>query len=542
MHNILDDTLTRQLKTHLQNLQRPVQLVLQLDVSGSDKDKHRQKKAAELNQLAEEIATLNPLIELSRSSDTAERSERAPSLLIRSQDGNEIRFAGVPLGHEFSSLVLALLQAGGHPVKLDSALIERIRNLQGEFHFETFVSLGCQTCPTVVQTLNMMAALNPAIKHTMIDGAVFSEEASTRNIMSVPCTLLNGETFSQGRIDVEDILDKIDMEGSLRQTEELNAREAYDMLIIGGGPAGASAAIYAARKGIRTAIVAERFGGQMLDTLGIENFISVQRTEGASLVRSLEEHVKSYPVDIITHQQVSTVERSDPASPLITVTLASGACLQSRSVVVATGARWREMQVPGEQEYRGRGVAYCPHCDGPLFENKRVAVIGGGNSGIEAAIDLSGIAAHVTVLEFAEQLRADELLQARASQAANIDIIVNAQTLNVSGNGEKVTALEYRNRETGASDNIELDGVFVQIGLSPNSDFLSDTVALNERGEIITDARGASSMPGVFAAGDVTDSAYKQIIIAMGDGAKAALGAYDYLIRQSVADGNELAA
>jgi alkyl hydroperoxide reductase subunit F len=437
------------------------------------------------------------------------------------------------MGHEFTSLVMALLHSGSHPLKISNEVIEQVRNLEGEYAFETYISLSCQNCPEVVQALNMMAAINPQIKHVMIDGSLFQTEVFDRDILAVPTVYLNGESFSQGRISLAEILNKVDKNAGARQADALATKENFDFLVVGGGPAGAAAAIYAARKGITTGLVADRFGGQVSDTMAIENFISVKATQGPKLVASLEEHVRDYDVDIMNNNKASKVKRNDDTG-LVEVTLENGAVLSSKAVVLATGARWREMNVPGENEYRGKGVAYCPHCDGPLFKGKPVAVIGGGNSGIEAAIDLAGIVEHVTVLEFADTLRADEVLLRKAGSLSNITIIKQAQTTEVLGDGKRVTSLSYTDRATGESHSVVLAGIFVQIGLIPNSEFLEGDIELTNRGEIITNKRGETSVSGIFAAGDVTDSPYNQIIIAMGSGANSALGAFDYLIRQDV--------
>jgi alkyl hydroperoxide reductase subunit F len=528
---MLDANLKAQLQTYLQNLKSTVELAVFLDDG---------LKSKELNALANEIAAMSPLINLVELDAS---SERAPSMLVRSvQNNTEIRFAGVPMGHEFTSLIMALLHSGGHPIKLDNETIEQVRQLDGEFQFETYISLSCQNCPDVVQALNMMAAINPQITNVMIDGSVFSEEVYSRDILSVPAVYLNGQAFSQGRMSIGEILKKVDVNADQRQAKAIDNKEAFDLLVIGGGPAGAASAIYSARKGIKTGVVADRFGGQVQDTMAIENFISVKATEGPKLVASLEAHVKDYDVDVMNGQQVKKIISSEIEGGLITLELENGASLQTRSAVIATGAKWREMNVPGEQEYRGKGVAYCPHCDGPLFKGKSVAVIGGGNSGIEAAIDLAGIVEHVTVLEFDSKLRADAVLQNKANSMANIDIIMNAQTTEVIGNNKHVTGLNYLCRESNTTKNIELAGIFVQIGLVPNSQFLQGDITLTERGEIITDSRGETNMAGVFAAGDVTDSPYKQIIIAMGSGATAALSAFDYLIRTPVDSKEDIAA
>ncbi|WP_444936216.1 alkyl hydroperoxide reductase subunit F [Microbulbifer sp. JMSA004] len=515
---MLDANLKKQLDTYLQNIVKPIEIRVSTDNS---------EKSKELEALVDEISGLTNRITAQQS-----QAKRTPSMTI-APAGEEPRvsFAGIPLGHEFTSLVLALLQAGGHPSKADPELLEQVRSLKGEFHFETYISLSCQNCPDVVQALNLMATLNPNITHEMIDGGLFQEEVEKRNVMAVPAVYLNGEHFGQGRMSLEEIVGKLDTGAAERKAEELNEKAPYDLLVVGGGPAGAAAAIYAARKGIRTGIVAERFGGQVMDTVGIENFISVPYTEGPKLAASLEQHVKEYGVDIITDQRAANLRRNE----MVDIKLQSGATLSSRSVVLATGARWRELGVPGEAEYRTKGVAYCPHCDGPFFKGKRVAVIGGGNSGIEAAIDLAGIVEHVTVLEFADKLRADEVLVRKAQLTDNIDIIVNAQTTEVLGDGNKVNGLAYTDRESGENKQLDLAGVFVQIGLVPNTEFLKETdIEMNRMGEIVIDERGATSVPGVYAAGDATTVPYKQIVISMGAGATASLGAFDYLIRSSV--------
>ena len=519
---MLDTNLKNQLKAYLEKVSLPIEITASLD--GSDKSR-------EMRELLQDIQSLSSLITLTeRNGD----GERAPSFALNRTGSNMgIRFAGIPMGHEFTSLVLALLQVGGHPPKVDADVIEQIRNLKGEYLFETYISLSCQNCPDVVQALNLMAVLNPNIQHVAIDGALFQAEVEARQIMAVPSIYLNGEPFGNGRMGVEEILAKLDTNSGAREAEKLNGKTAFDVLVVGGGPAGAAAAIYAARKGIRTGVAAERFGGQVLDTLAIENFISVQETEGPKLARALEEHVRQYEVDILNLQRASALIPAETGDGLHTVQFANGGELKARTVILATGARWREMNVPGEQEYRGRGVAYCPHCDGPLFKGKRVAVIGGGNSGVEAAIDLAGIVSHVTLLEYDSKLRADAVLQRKLHSLPNVTVITQAQSTEVTGDGNKVNGLRYTNRANGESHLIELEGIFVQIGLLPNTDWLKGTVALSNRGEIEVNARGETSVPGVFAAGDATTVPYKQIIIAMGEGSKAALSAFDHLIRTS---------
>ena len=519
---MLDTAIKTQLSTYLEKLQQPIELVASFDDS---------TKAQEMRALLIDIAALSPKVSLRENGDAALR----PSFAIgRPGEKARIRFAGIPIGHEFTSLVLALLQTGGHPPKVDAEIIEQIRALPGKFHFETFISLSCHNCPDVVQALNLMAALNPGVSSVMIDGAMFQDEVNARQIMAVPTVFLNGEPFGQGRMTIKEIITKVDTGATAREAAKIDARAPFDVLIVGGGPAGASAAIYATRKGIRTGVVAERFGGQVLDTMAIENFISVKETDGPKLAAALEQHVREYEVDIMNLQRAEALI-SSAHNGLTEIRLASGAVLRSKTVIISTGARWREMNVPGEQEYRGRGVAYCPHCDGPLFKGKRVAVIGGGNSGVEAAIDLAGIVGHVTLLEFDSALRADAVLQRKLFSLANVTVITSALTTEVIGNGEKVNGLTYKDRSSGESREITLEGIFVQIGLLPNTDWLKGTLALSPRGEIEVDARGQTSLPGVFAAGDVTTTPYKQIIIAMGEGSKAALSAFEYLIRNSVA-------
>jgi len=518
---MLDTSIKTQLQAYLTKLVQPVELVASLD--DSDKSK-------EMGELLEEISSLSALVSLRLDGQAA----RKPSFAIgRPGQSARIDFAGLPMGHEFTSLILALLQTGGHPPKIEADLIEQIQQLSGPLQFEIFVSLSCHNCPEVVQALNLLAVLNPEISSVMIDGGLFQDEVTARQIMGVPAVFLNGEPFGQGRMSIEEVVTKLDSAKSQqRAREKLEQVEPFEVLVVGGGPAGAAAAIYAARKGIRTGVVAERFGGQVLDTLAIENLISVPETDGPKLALALEQHVKSYDVDIINLQRADALVPGQNGG-LTEVRLASGAVLKSRAVIIATGAHWREMNVPGEEQYRTKGVAFCPHCDGPLFKGKRVAVIGGGNSGVEAAIDLAGIVAHVTLLEFADTLRADAVLQTKLNSLPNVTVIRSAQTSEVIGDGHKVTALDYIDRSSGASHRLELEGIFVQIGLLPNTDWLKGTVALSPRGEIEVDTRGQTSVPGVFAAGDATTSPYKQIIISMGDGAKASLGAFDYLIRQS---------
>ena len=513
---MLDSSLKAQLKGYLQRISQPVEIAASVDDGEGSR---------EMLELLADIASASELITIDvRRGD----AQLKPSFGLHPPEAlPRVRFAGLPMGHEFTSLVLALLQTGGYPPKVDPDIVERIRNLDGDYRFETVVSLACQSCPDVVQALNTMAVLNPNVHHTMIDGALFQDEVQRRQVLAVPAVFLNGRPFAQGRMELNEILAKLDAGSGAAASAGLPAKAPFDVLVIGGGPAGAAAAIYAARKGIRTGIAAERLGGQLLDTLGIENFVSVTATEGHALASGLERHVGDYEVDIMSLQRAEALIPGD----LIEVRLAGGGALTAKSVIVATGARWREINVPGEREYRNRGVAYCPHCDGPLFKGKRVAVIGGGNSGVEAAIDLAGLVGHVSLLEYEAQLRADAVLTARLRSLPNVTIITGAQTTEVTGDGERVNGLIYRDRQSGTLHTVELAGVFVQIGLQPNTDWLKGTLDLSRHGEIEVDARGQTSVPGVFAAGDCTVVPYKQIVIAVGEGAKASLSAFDYLIR-----------
>jgi alkyl hydroperoxide reductase subunit F len=519
---MLDADLKTQLKSYLDRITHPIALVASVD----DSDASREMVA-----LLGDVAEQSERVTLVKS-DRVDPGQRAPSFRIeRSGTDIGVRFAALPTGHEFTSLVLALLQVGGYPPKIEADLARRIRALEGEFRFETYMSLTCQNCPDVVQALNAMSVLNPRIRHVAIDGALYQDEVDRLGILSVPSVYLNGEPFGQGRMGVEEILAKLDRGPVADEVAELHARAPYDVLIVGGGPAGAAAAIYAARKGIRTGIVAERFGGQVADTMAIENFVSIAETDGPKFAAALERHVRRYDVEMLSAQRAQKLVPAAEPGGLAEVQLANGARLSARSVVLATGARWRNVDVPGEQKYRNRGVAYCPHCDGPLFKGKRVAVIGGGNSGVEAAIDLAGIVEHVTLIEFAPQLKADAILVARMKSLANVDVRTNAQTIEITGDGARVNGLRYVERATGEERRVALAGVFVQIGLVPNTEWLKGSVELNRFGEIVVDARGQTSAPGVFAAGDSTTAPYKQIIIATGEGAKAALSAFDHLIR-----------
>jgi alkyl hydroperoxide reductase subunit F len=465
----------------------------------------------EMTELVNELASMSNKITVKPA-----QLPRTPSFQI----GDRVTFAGVPMGHEFTSLIMALLQVSGRKPKVDDKVIDQVKNIRGEYNFTTYISLSCHNCPDVVQALNIMSVLNPGIRHTMVDGAEFQDEVTAKNILAVPFVELNGEAFGSGRMTLEEILA---MMGSQADVSDIDGKE-YDVLVIGGGPAGASAAVYAARKGIRTGIVAERFGGQVMDTMGIENLIGTKYTEGPKLVAQLEEHVKEYKVDVHNLQRAKSITKGD----LIEVELESGATLKSKTVIISTGARWRNLGVPGEAEFKNKGVAYCPHCDGPLFKGKHVAVIGGGNSGVEAAIDLAGIVGHVTVFEFMPELKADAVLQKRLHSLPNVTVHKNVQVKEITG-ADKVNGITYVDRATNEQQHLELQGVFVQIGLVPNTEFVD--VEKDRFGQIVVNGHNATNIPGVFAAGDCTNVPYKQIIISMGSGANAALGAFDYLIR-----------
>jgi alkyl hydroperoxide reductase subunit F len=523
---MITQSMLEKVKQHLQSIRKPVAIEASLDETAASN---------QLKQLLQAVQASSDKIRLSFDG----RDIRKPSFSIR-QDAmagenaleQALSFAAIPLGHEFSSLVLALLWAGAHPPKVAESQLAQIKSLKGSFRFEVYMSLSCHNCPDVVQALSLMALINPAVKTVVIDGALFQGEVDERKIMAVPSIYLNGEFFGSGRMGLSEILAKLDQSLPAEQAIGLSKREAYDLLVIGGGPAGVSAAIYAARKGIRTGLVADRLGGQLNDTMAIENFISLPLTDGPKLSSALEHHLKTYDIDLITMQRVKKLRPTDKGEGLVQIDLESGAQLEARSLVISTGARWRQLGIPGEERYRNKGVAYCPHCDGPLYKGKRVAVVGGGNSGVEAAIDLAGLASQVTLLEFAPNLKADAVLIEKLSSLHNVEVVTGAMTRAIEGDDGVVSALTYIDQRDGTEHRLALEGVFVQIGLVPNTEWLKGTLELNAQGEIIVDAKGQTSLKGVFAAGDVTTTPFKQIIIAAGDGAKAALGAFDDLIRR----------
>jgi alkyl hydroperoxide reductase subunit F len=527
---MLDDTLKAQLQQYLGLLRQPIRLVASLDDSAT---------AAEMRELLETIASLSDKVSVTWNGQDA----RQPSFVVaREGQDSGVRFAGLPLGHEFTSLVLALLWTGGHPPKVEAEVLDSIRALDGDFKFEVYMSLSCHNCPDVVQAATLMAIYNPRITTTIIDGALNQAEVEERQVMAVPMVYINNQVFGSGRMSLEEIVGKLDTRSAERDAAKLNEKDPFDVLIVGGGPAGAAAAVYAARKGIRVGVAAERFGGQVNDTMGIENYISVLETDGPKFAAALEAQVRHYEVDIMNLQRAEKIVPATSEGGLVQVHLANGAVLKSRSVVLSTGARWRNVNVPGEQQYKNKGVAYCPHCDGPLFKGKKVAVIGGGNSGVEAAIDLAGVVAHVDLVEFADALKADAVLVSKLKSLKNVSIHVNAQTTEITGDGQKVNGLRFKDRVSQEEHSLTVEGVFVQIGLVPNTEFLKGVVHLSKFGEIEVDAKGHTNLPGVFAAGDATTVPFKQIVIAAGDGAKAALSAFDYLIRTPVVQAEEEAA
>jgi alkyl hydroperoxide reductase subunit F len=520
---MLDDTMKSQLQAYLTKLQRPIRLIASLDGG---------EKSAELRELLQEIAGLSDKVSYDESGSDA----RKPSFVIaREGETQGVRFAAIPLGHEFTSLVLALLWTGGHPPKVEPEVIEQIKSLEGDFKFEVYMSLSCHNCPDVVQAVSLMSIVNPRVQATIIDGGLYQQEVEDRQIMAVPATWMNGQMFASGRMTVEEFVAKLDVKSEEREAAKLSAKDPFDVLIVGAGPAGAAAAVYAARKGIRVGIAADRFGGQVNDTLAIENYISVLETEGPKFAAALEAQVRHYEVDVMNLQRAEKLVPATEPGGLAEVHMANGGVLKAKSVILATGARWRNVNVPGEQEYKNKGVAYCPHCDGPLFKGKKVAVIGGGNSGVEAAIDLAGIVEHVTLIEYGDQLKADAVLVSKLKSLPNVQIITQAQTTEFTGTGGKLARLDYLDRTTGEKKSVDVEGVFVQIGLVPNTEWLKDTVDLSKFGEIVIDAKGHTNVPGVFAAGDCTTVPYKQIVIAAGEGAKAALSAFDHLIRMPAA-------
>jgi len=520
--------LTKEIKEALMgyttNMQNDVTFVVQTG---------EHQKRAELITFLKDFAKVSKRIEVEER-DT-EGALRSPVSFMLEVDGvpNGIQFSGIPSGHEFNSLVLAVLHSSGTPLKLDESLKNIVSNVQQELKFEVYMSLSCHNCPDVVQAVNQFATINPKIKTETIDGGIYPELVEKNDIQGVPTVFLNGEVFANGKVDTAQLLDKLIQKypeiTSVGEQEELPLQ---DVTVIGGGPAGVSAAIYAARKGLKVTMIADRFGGQVKDTMGIENLISVTKTTGPELAGALQAHLNEYDITMKEHFRVEKVEKGD----IKTIHLSSGEKITTRTLIVATGAKWRELGVPGEKENIGNGVAYCPHCDGPFFKGKDVAVIGGGNSGIEAALDLAGIVKTVTVFEFMPELKADQVLVEQAEARSNITIVKNVMTKQIVAESGKVTGIEYQDRDTNEVITKNLEGVFVQIGLIPNSEFMKGVIELSQYGEIVIDERGQTSEAGIFACGDVTTVPYKQIVIAMGEGAKASLAAFDYLLMNSSKD------
>ncbi|MGH1429043.1 MAG: alkyl hydroperoxide reductase subunit F [Arenicella sp.] len=514
---MLTPELLNAVKSYTANLTDTVTLVLQTG---------EHSKRDELVKFLSDFCSVSDKLHVEERDDASLRS--AMSFLLEvNGESTGVQFSGIPGGHEFNSLVLAVLNAAGTPIKLDDSIQNIIKNVHTELKFETYIGLSCHNCPDVVQSLNQFSLLNDNVSNEMIDGAIYPALVDEKNIQGVPTVYLNGEVFATGKIDTAQLLDKLMTKyPDLANASNTDTLPLQDVTVIGGGPAGVAAAIYSARKGLKVTMIADRFGGQVKDTMGIENLISVQKTTGPELTNNLLSHLQDYEITQREHLRVDKVE----AGNIKTVTLSSGEIIKTKSLIVATGAKWRELGVPGEKENIGNGVAYCPHCDGPFFKGKDVAVIGGGNSGIEAAIDLAGIVKSVTVFEFMPELKADQVLIDQAEKRDNITILKNVATNQILAQDGKVSAIEYTHRETNEVTQLNLAGVFVQIGLVPNSQFIEGVVETTQYGEIIINEKGQTNQAGIFAAGDVTTVPYKQIVVAMGEGSKASLAAFDYLI------------
>jgi len=518
---MLDTAIREQLTQLFKDLDKKVELVV---------EPSQHEKAAELNEMLDAIAGCSDKISVVNGKDKSPQPK--VSIWV---DGNSsgVSFRGIPGGHEFSSLILGIANAAGIGKMPDEGLRSRIKRIKGPAKIRTYISLSCENCPDVVQALNQIAIIHPDLSHEMVDGGLAQEETDKLGIQGVPAVFIDDKMIHSGRSDLNELTRKL--EENLGQTEAIgnNPQELnlghFDVTVIGGGPAGVSSAIYSVRKGLKTAIVAKTIGGQVQQTGGIENMISVVFTEGPQLTANLLEHLKAYPVDIYEHRQVKHIKDLDDGTKQLSFD--SGESMTCDTLIIATGAQWKQLGIPGEKEYTGRGVAYCPHCDGPYYKEKKVAVIGGGNSGVEAAIDLAGICSEVVLLEFQEELKADRVLIDKLKLLKNVSVVTEAKTSEVIGDGEKVVGLTYQDRATQSMHKLDLDGVFVQIGLSPNSAFVSDLLEINPYGEIVTDTKGRTSVPGIYAAGDVTTVPYKQIVISMGEGAKVALAAFEDRMR-----------
>ncbi|MBV1909557.1 MAG: alkyl hydroperoxide reductase subunit F [Kangiellaceae bacterium] len=486
-------------------------------------------KRDELIRFLQQISDVSDHLSIKEQSRPNEL--RSPISFLLEVDGEDsgIRFSGIPAGHEFNSLILAILHASGTALELDESLQSLLSNIKQPLNFEVFISLSCHNCPEVVQALNQFALINPLIKNEMIDGGLFPQVIQKRDIQGVPSVYLNGELFANGKVTAAELIEKlIERDSSITQNQQANSLSLQDTLIIGGGPAGVSAAIYSARKGLKVTLVADRIGGQVKDTMAIENLISVSKTTGPELAASLQSHMNDYDINLKEHVKVTHIEQGD----VKVVQLSSGEQIRTKSIIISTGAKWRELGVPGEKENVGNGVAYCPHCDGPFFKGKDVAVVGGGNSGIEAALDLAGIVKSVTVLEFMQEFKADQVLIEQVRNKDNINLLTSVAVKSINAVNDKVNGMEYLDRTTETVKQLDVDGVFVQIGLQPNSDFVTDLVDRNPVGEIIINEKGETSAKGIYACGDVTTVPFKQIIVSMGEGAKASLSAFDYLLKR----------
>ncbi|MEM9102360.1 MAG: alkyl hydroperoxide reductase subunit F [Pseudomonadota bacterium] len=515
---MLNNQILQSLKAYMQTLTADVALVLQTG-------EHPQR-----SKLVDFLSQLVSVSErLSLREENTQNNLRSPISFGIEVDGKNtgVQFSGIPSGHEFNSLVLAILQSAGTPIRLDEHLVAQIEAIDADLHFEVFVSLSCHNCPDVVQAVNQFALINSRISSEMIDGGLFQEEIEQRNIQGVPSVYLNGELFANGKISTGELVAKLVESVPKKASTTVSSRlPLQDVTVIGGGPAGVSSAIYSARKGLKVTLIADRIGGQVKDTMGIENLISVPKTTGPELTGSLYEHLKEYDITIKEHLSVTEVQDDT----VKVIKLSSGEEIRSKTLIMATGARWRELGVPGERENIGNGVAYCPHCDGPFFKGKDVAVIGGGNSGVEAALDLAGIVKSVTIVEFAPELKADQILIEQAEKRKNIKIVNNAATQSIEANDGKVHGFVLQDRDSGQTKKVDVDGVFVQIGLIPNSQLVEGLLELTPYGEIVINEQCQTSTQGIFACGDVTTVPYKQIVIAMGEGAKASLAAFEYLL------------
>jgi len=518
---MLTNDILQALKSYTATMQKTVAFVLQ-------RGEHEQR--AELKEFLDGIASVSDKLTVEER-DLGDALRSPISFLIEA-DGEDtgIRFSGIPSGHEFNSLVLAMLHASGTAMKLDDSLKRMVTNVREDLHFEVFISLSCHNCPDVVQALNQFALLNPRITTEMIDGGLFQGVVNDRDIQGVPSVYVNGELFANGKVTAAELINKLlERDPGIANADDAAKLPLQDVTVIGGGPAGVAAAIYSARKGLKVTLIADRIGGQVKDTMDIENLISVSKTTGPELSGALQAHMNDYDVTVKEHLNVASVENGE----IKRVTLSSGEVIDTKTLIVATGAKWRELGVPGEKENIGNGVAYCPHCDGPFFKGKDVAVIGGGNSGIEAALDLAGIVKSVTVFEFMPELKADKVLVDKATSKANITIHKNVATKQIKATGGKVSSIEYQDRATEEVIDLPLHGVFVQIGLVPNSDFVAEVVERTRFGEIVVNEKCQTSQAGIYACGDVTTVPYKQIVIAMGEGAKASLAAFEYLMTES---------